>query len=818
MKTGAVRMYPFIARLCCYFFIIILLLAATGSAQEQEAKKGAVTPIPTSDIINSAETALSQIQTATNLLLPEEKIQAIGKESAAVLHEIDSLKKNTDLRRLDNLSFSALNDLRQKWLFYKEKLEDWHHLLETRYQTIDSKRTELLDNKKQWEATYKNAEAENAPEKMLERISAIQSQFRDIEAKMVNSLDKNLVQQGRIGQKLLEIDNLIGQIEEKQTQKKVQIFSLDSPPLWNIFVHDEDAEPVSEVLGKTLDRHFQSLSDFHTDFNAKIVVHLIIFFIILALLLLLRNFGNKLILDKEAAEISKNILNMPYSVAVLITLLLTRFMYPQAPEIISKLAQFISLIPVLRLFPVLAVEKIRKRLLIFIGLYFLNLISVIFPEQTVLHRLFILLINILSLLFFLSIVNKQSIRKIDKDNRLVKLTALLFRAGIPLMILGLIANIFGNAGLAFLITVGILSSIYLLVVLIAGALVLISIFNLLISTRLANFSSIIRLHPQKIRKVFQRLIFITSLYFWFSGSLRYFNLDQLVFSWIGTIFTERLQIGSVDISLGDVIAFVLTIYLSILISRFIRFVFKEDLFTRMQMPRGVPGAISMLANYVIIGLGFLIAVTAAGFDLSRLVIILSALGVGIGFGLQNIVNNFFSGLILIFERPIQVGDVVELNTLLGTVKRIGIRSSTIRTYDGSEVIVPNANLISNEVINWTLSDKLRRIQINVGTTYSSDPVKVLEVLRTVVEDHPDILQSPAPMFLFEEFGDSSLNFNLRFWTASPETWLQLRSEISVNIYHALKKNGIEIPFPQRDLHFRSADPSLIEKIRGSDKK
>jgi potassium efflux system protein len=238
----------------------------------------------------------------------------------------------------------------------------------------------------------------------------------------------------------------------------------------------------------------------------------------------------------------------------------------------------------------------------------------------------------------------------------------------------------------------------------------------------------------------------------------------------------------------------------------------------MQMPRGVPGAISMLANYVIIGLGFLIAVTAAGFDLSRLVIILSALGVGIGFGLQNIVNNFFSGLILIFERPIQVGDVVELNSLLGTVKRIGIRSSTIRTYDGSEVIVPNANLISNEVINWTLSDKLRRVQINVGTTYSSDPARVLEILRTVVKDHPDILQSPEPIFLFEEFGDSSLNFNLRFWTASPETWLQLRSEISVKIYHALKTNGIEIPFPQRDLHLRSADPSLIEKIRRSDNK
>jgi len=818
MKTGPVHSYPFIARLICFSFVVNFLLVFTVFPQEPEALKNPVKPIPTSDIINSAETALSEIQAASDLLIPVEKIQAISKASAAVLHEIDSLKINTDLGRIENLSFSALNDLRQKWLFYKDKLEDWHKLLESRYQALESKRTKLIEDKKQWDVTYKSAETENAPKKMLERISAIQSQFNDIESKIVNNLDTNLILQSRIGQKLLEIDNLIGQIEAKQTQKKVQIFSLDSPPLWKIFVHDESKKSFSETLSNTFNRHLNSLSDFYTDFKAKIVLHLFIFFIVLTLLLLLRNFGNKLILNEETAQISKNILNLPYSVAVLITLLLTRFMYPQAPEIISRVVQFISLIPILRLFPVLAVEKIRKRLLIFIGLYFLSLIYFISPEQTIPHRLFLLLINVLSLFFFISIVNRQSIRKIDRNNRLVKMTALLFRAGIPLMIIGLIANTFGNEGLAYLVTVGTLSSIYLLVVLIAGALVLISLFNLLISTRLANFSSIIRLHPKKLRKVFQRLIFITALYFWFSGSLRYFNLDQLVFGWIGATFSERLQIGSVDISLGDIIAFILTIYLSILISRFIRFVLNEDVFSRMHLPRGVPGAISMLANYMIIGLGFLIAVTAAGFDLSRLVIILSALGVGIGFGLQNTVNNFFSGLILIFERPIQVGDVVELNSLLGTVKRIGIRSSTIRTYDGSEVIVPNANLISNEVINWTLSDKLRRIQINVGTTYSSDPAKVLEILRTTVEDHPDILQSPEPIFLFEEFGESSLNFNLRFWTASPDTWLQLRSEISVKIYHALKKNGIEIPFPQRDLHLRSADPSLIEKIRGSDNK
>jgi small-conductance mechanosensitive channel len=236
----------------------------------------------------------------------------------------------------------------------------------------------------------------------------------------------------------------------------------------------------------------------------------------------------------------------------------------------------------------------------------------------------------------------------------------------------------------------------------------------------------------------------------------------------------------------------------------------------MSLPRGVPAAISMLINYTIIALGFLIALSVAGFDLNRFAIVLGALGVGIGFGLQNVVNNFISGLILIFERPIQVGDVVELTDLIGNVKRIGIRSSTIRTFDGSEVIVPNANLISNEVINWTLSDKLRRIQINVGTAYGSNPEEVLKILKNILSANPEILDQPEPMILFQEFGDSSLNFNLRFWTAAPETWLRLRSDISVEIFKAFKENNIEIPFPQRDLHLKSADPSILGSI--SDKK
>jgi small-conductance mechanosensitive channel len=249
--------------------------------------------------------------------------------------------------------------------------------------------------------------------------------------------------------------------------------------------------------------------------------------------------------------------------------------------------------------------------------------------------------------------------------------------------------------------------------------------------------------------------------------------------------------------------------------RLVVFVLEEDVYSRMALPRGVPYALSTLTRYVLLLAGFLLALGTLGFDLGRVALVLSALGLGIGFGLQNVINNFVSGLILLFERPIQVGDTVQKGTLIGEVRRIGIRSSTVRTWEGAEVIVPNANLVSEEVVNWTLSDRNRRIDIEVGAAYGSDPEHVLEILRAAAKDHPYVLAEPAPMALFKGFGESSLDFELRVWTAEPERWMPTRSEIAVAIAAAFREAGIAIPFPQRDLHLVSVGDEAAARIARS---
>ncbi len=186
-------------------------------------------------------------------------------------------------------------------------------------------------------------------------------------------------------------------------------------------------------------------------------------------------------------------------------------------------------------------------------------------------------------------------------------------------------------------------------------------------------------------------------------------------------------------------------------------------------------------------------------DLTKVTVLVGAFGVGLGFGLQDVVNNFVCGMILLFERPIHVGDMIEIGNLLGEVRRIGIRASTVRTAQGADIVMPNSQFITANVTNWTLSDRLRRIDLPVGVNYSAPPQKVIGVLEAVALAHPKILRNPQPQVLFLGFGDSSINFELRAWTDQFGDWFNIRSELAVAVYDAVNAAGMSFPFPQREI-------------------
>jgi small-conductance mechanosensitive channel len=238
-----------------------------------------------------------------------------------------------------------------------------------------------------------------------------------------------------------------------------------------------------------------------------------------------------------------------------------------------------------------------------------------------------------------------------------------------------------------------------------------------------------------------------------------------------------------------------------------------ELFTRLRLPRGVPGAISMMVRYTIIGFGFFLAISAIGVDLGKFGLLAGAMGVGLGFGLRNIIENFVSGLILMFERPIQVGDTVEVGDVLGNVLRIGVRSSTVKTFDGSEVIVPNANLISNIVTNWTMSDQRRRIKLSVKVALGNDPYQTLELLLKPAREHQGVLKFPEPMATFNGFGDNYLEFTLYYWIT--ENILQTPSEVALGVHDSIRNAGIDTPRPKGDFNLKIIEAP--DKLQNKDK-
>jgi small-conductance mechanosensitive channel len=224
----------------------------------------------------------------------------------------------------------------------------------------------------------------------------------------------------------------------------------------------------------------------------------------------------------------------------------------------------------------------------------------------------------------------------------------------------------------------------------------------------------------------------------------------------------------------------------------LRFVLEEEVYCRVSLAPGLHYSISKMVNYAVLLLGFFIGIALLGFDLTRLTILVGAFGVGLGFGLQNIINNFVSGLILLFERPIKVGDVVQLAGNEGVVKHIGIRASIVRVANGSELIVPNGSLISETVTNWTFSDRLRRIDLPVAVACPADAREVIELLKGAALQQPRVLKDPPPQALLGCFSGDSMTFEVRIWTDQSEDWSQLRSELALAVRATLANHNIPV--------------------------
>ncbi len=279
------------------------------------------------------------------------------------------------------------------------------------------------------------------------------------------------------------------------------------------------------------------------------------------------------------------------------------------------------------------------------------------------------------------------------------------------------------------------------------------------------------------------------------------DIAVLIWDFIGT---PIFNLGENGISLGTIIYFILAFTILIWVSSRLKKLMASFMTSKAGLDKSVVASIGTFVRFSIIILGSIIIIQSAGIDLSALSLLAGALGVGIGFGLQNITDNFISGIIILFEKPIKVGDRIEVGDVEGDVINISFRSTTVLTNDNISIIVPNSDFISKIVINWSHNDRNIRFRLPVGVSYSEDPENVKKLLLIVANENEHVLKNPEPIVLFKGFGDSSLDFELAVWTSShTDKPIVLKSELYFSIFSIFKENGIEIPFPQRDLHIRS---------------
>lgn len=273
---------------------------------------------------------------------------------------------------------------------------------------------------------------------------------------------------------------------------------------------------------------------------------------------------------------------------------------------------------------------------------------------------------------------------------------------------------------------------------------------------------------------------------------------------LGWLNVTLFELGDRSVTLGTILYLLLSLVALILVSRWTRGWVANRLLGRSRLDQGMRHAIGTIVRYLVLAIGFIVILQTAGIDLTTLNVLAGAVGIGVGLGLQNVANNFISGLIILFERPIKVGDRIEVDDVNGLVTAINTRSTTVVTNDNIAIIIPNAKLITENVINWSYTDDKVRMRVPVGVSYSSDVELVTRLLIEAAAADPDVLTDPSPEVRFLGFGDSSLDFELLVWTSSHiHRPLALKSTLYYYIFARFRAEGVEIPFPQRDVHVRT---------------
>jgi small-conductance mechanosensitive channel len=811
-----------IARLLCLLGLAWLLAAPAALAQipglppatkaDSSAEKPAEpVTIPIADIAARADSDEDFVQDVIKRSAEPGKAVLLARDLAALARHVEELDQKTPASRLGTMPISRLESLDRYLNFLDRELRQWQADLQAAARPVSADAAEIVQRRKLWKDT-REAAGGDLPEALAQRIDELLKQFARAEAAISQPLARLLAlgrdgsaEHARVTQAIVAVRAQIATVDR-------QLWQRDTVDLWSALRGADPASTVKfDVVLDNLGDESNFVVEFDRSFRSAQNAVLVLALLLLPLFLWLSVRARAALAADPALERHRLVLTRPFAAWLLLALTMLLVMHLVGPATRLKMLFILAWLPIMRLQPARSRELLGGWVHV-TGLFIaLNVAAHLVSGMPLAFRLMVLANSTAMLAALLGLLRRLRARPAPESDRLLRSLPVLVVLGIAAIGVAIAANLLGNVTLAAMLTDAMVSSAYLGLFLLAAGNVIRGWTSWLMRPKTAVPAQRSG-HAAALPHAASRLFDLLLLLLWLYGTLNALRALRPLQDWMAALAATTFRFGSLSVSVGGIVLFCVSVFLSFWIAKTVRGVLAEDVLPRMTLPRGVANSASTMSYYLLLLLGLMVALAAAGFELSQLALVLGALSVGIGFGLQTVVNNFVSGLILMFERPIQPGDTVELSGTIGTVRDIGMRATTFTTFEGADVVVPNGMLLSDKLINWTLSTNTRRIDVPVGVAYGSDPEQVLALLTEVVGRVDGVARYPAPTVLFSGFGASSLDFSVRAWTGYDE-FVFVRSALGLAIHAALKRAGIEIPFPQQDLHLRSIAPELVEGLQ-----
>jgi small-conductance mechanosensitive channel len=794
-----------------YFLILQLLILhvvfGSVTAQEiqekpvvvQQVHKEVIPFIAVSDVPERAAKTLLELKDIALVLKDDSEIVQMQDAVPSYIKSVDELLKASNSKNLKKESIRNLEKMYAEWSIYLKQLFTWEEELKARIKVYDANRIVLEKTSRQWGETHINANKRVAPQEIQDHIASVIVAIETLRSRAKEGYDRLLTNANYVTTRILQIQEMMAKIKKIENELSNQVFVQNEPPLLEALA--EQPLCASQFLEGVVDTLLDKVDEFriyHTNYTERFW-KLLLFTFLIALYVgyfytLYRK--KKLFIKKESFnKKSYFFIRRPISTTLVLMELVVVSLYPDTPASVRSLELLIILIPIFRILQTVFPKRLLHYFYIYFILYFFSVIEKNSIGFSVENRLYSITLSILLLIFIVTLIRRNVMDFISFNamRRFIRTLLPLFAGA---LLISVVANLYGSVQLAERISSGIFHIIHASLIFYSLSVILTGYMVLMLRRRIASASFIMEQFAVKVERTIGFFVKLALFVWWFVVTTKVIGVYDAMVSTKDEILALSWTISNTTISVKSVTDFILIIVVTWILARSVRIILEVEVFSRFKFPRGVPTAISTTLNYLIGISGTIIALSSLGITTEQFTLIFGALGVGIGFGLRNIIANFVSGIIMVFERPIQIGDTIEIDSTMGTVLGIGARSSSIKTFDGSEVIIPNADFIATKVTNWTLSDDRRRKVLLFKVDFDSDIERVLEIMKTIAKGHPNVLQEPEPLAAFEGFGEYYLEFKLYFWLS--KNLIVAQSDIAIGVYKALKQEGIKMPLPKQE--------------------